>query len=150
MRGRNTAAAVIAVLVGCLVGIGTFTFVYADGASYLSSDAGACANCHVMRGQFEAWQKSSHKQVAACNDCHAPHSSTAAKLAVKGLNGFNHSLAFTTGRFPEPIQITDFNRRVTEETCRYCHEQMVHDIDRAPEDEKLSCIRCHVDVGHLH
>lgn len=138
------------VLFGGLIGLGAFTFVYADGASYMSSDARPCANCHVMRAQYEAWQKSSHREVAACNDCHAPHSSLAAKLAVKGLNGFNHSLAFTTGRFPEPIRITDFNRDVTEGACRHCHDAMVHAIDPVPEEEELSCVRCHVDVGHLH
>lgn len=150
MKEKRNAFVVISVLLGGLVGIGGFTFIYADGASYLSAEADACANCHVMRDQFEAWQKSSHRQVAACNDCHAPHSSAMAKLAVKGINGFNHSLAFTTGRFPEPIRITEFNRRVTEEACRHCHEPMVHTIDRVPSEDALSCIRCHVDVGHLH
>jgi cytochrome c nitrite reductase small subunit len=30
-------------------------------------------NCHIMRDQFEGWSHSSHKAVAACNDCHTPH-----------------------------------------------------------------------------
>ena len=38
----------IALTVGTAAGIGSYTFVYAKGASYLSNDPNACANCHVM------------------------------------------------------------------------------------------------------
>ena len=93
------------------------TFGYAEGTSYLSEDPAACANCHIMWHQYAGWTKGSHKAVATCNDCHAPHSSHPAKLFVKGVNGWNHSVAFTTGRFLGPIRITDMNRRVTESAC---------------------------------
>ena len=33
-------------VVGSLVGVGTFTFGYANGAAYLSNDPKACINCH--------------------------------------------------------------------------------------------------------
>lgn len=142
-------AYVIWSLLGIIVGVGAFTFIYADGASYLSDRPQSCANCHVMQTNLEAWNKSSHHAVATCNDCHAPHDNVLHKWMVKGVNGFNHSLAFTTGRFPEPIRITAFNREVTEQTCRYCHQEMVHQIEPQPEQLKpLSCMRCHADVGH--
>jgi cytochrome c nitrite reductase small subunit len=32
-------------------GVGTFTFGYARGFSYLSADPRACVNCHVMNEQ---------------------------------------------------------------------------------------------------
>ncbi|GAB4319228.1 MAG: cytochrome c nitrite reductase small subunit [Candidatus Sumerlaeia bacterium] len=143
------------VLFGALTGVGTFTFYYAKGASYMTNDPGACANCHVMNEQYNAWTKSSHHAVATCNDCHTPHN-LAGKLATKALNGWNHSLAFTTGRFHEPIQITDRNRRITESACRSCHEPIVLMIDRhgeqggGAESGRLSCIECHRSVGHLH
>ena len=35
----------LAVLVGVPVGVGAFTFVYAKGFSYLSTDPRACVNC---------------------------------------------------------------------------------------------------------
>lgn len=134
---------------GLAIGVGAYTFIYAEGGSYLSNDASACANCHVMQSHYDAWIKSTHHAVAVCNDCHAPHDSLVDKYIVKGKNGFNHSLAFTTGRFPEPIRITPANRAVTEQSCRTCHADVVNAIDRssAPE-EKMSCIRCHEDVGH--
>jgi cytochrome c nitrite reductase small subunit len=63
----------LAVLAGRAIGVGIYTFGYAKGASYLTNDPGACANCHVMREQYDAWLKASHHAVAVCNDCHAPH-----------------------------------------------------------------------------
>ena len=86
-----------AVGLGSATGVGSYTFLYADGASYLTNNPTACANCHIMQGQYDAWIKSSHKAVATCNDCHAPHQ-TIGKFLTKARNGFNHSLAFTTGR----------------------------------------------------
>ena len=132
---------------GLLVGLSIFTFAYAEGGSYLGNDPAACVNCHVMQPQYDAWIKGSHARVATCNDCHAPHGNLAAKLGVKAINGFNHSWAFTTGRFPEPISATPLNRRVTESACRYCHQSVVHETLAITNDE-LSCVRCHDGVGH--
>ena len=43
------------------------------------------------------------------------------------------------------------NRRVTEETCRYCHADVVAAIDPMPGHAgRLDCIGCHRSVGHLH
>ena len=134
-------------IVGVALGIGSYTFAYARGASYLWEDPAVCANCHIMRSHLDAWVKSSHKAVASCNDCHTPHDSLIAKLWVKGRNGFNHSVAFTTGRFPEPLRITEFNRKVTEKACRSCHQGVVDAIELY-QAESLSCIRCHGEVGH--
>ncbi len=135
-------------LVGICVGVGTYTFYYAKGASYLSDDAAACANCHIMHDQYNAWQKGPHHAVAACNDCHTPHDNIIHKYLVKGYDGFNHSFAFTTGRYEDNIQMTEFNRRITEQTCRDCHESVVHAIESPSGFETISCLRCHADVGH--
>jgi cytochrome c nitrite reductase small subunit len=146
----TTVLVLAAVLLGVAVGVGAYTFVYARGASYLTNDPAACVNCHIMREQFDGWTASSHRSVAVCNDCHAPHD-LVGKYATKALNGFWHSFAFTTGRFHEPIRITQRNRDVTEETCRYCHADVVTAIDAAPaEGQQLGCISCHRSVGHLH
>lgn len=138
---------IVITLVGLLFGLSMFTFIYADGGSYLSNDAAACVNCHVMNPQYDAWMKGSHARVASCNDCHAPHGNIAAKLAVKGINGFNHSWAFTTGRYEEHLRATPMNAQVTESACRFCHEPAVHQTITLSKDE-LSCIRCHASVGH--
>lgn len=157
-----TIAAVLGVAVGMAAGVGGYVFVYAEGASYLTNDPKACANCHVMADHLDAWAKSSHHAVAVCNDCHAPRGFLG-KYTVKGINGWNHSLAFITGGFKEPFHITPMNRRVTESACRDCHADIVDAIDHvwtrrdaggsafdvgAPVGEQVSCVRCHPNVGH--
>ena len=118
----------------------------------MTNDPAACVNCHIMREQFDGWMTSSHRSVAVCNDCHAPHDFVG-KYVTKAVNGFNHSFAFTTGRFPEQILITPRNRRITEGACRYCHGDIVRAIDspgaRGGHSEQTDCIRCHWSVGHL-
>ena len=148
--GQKLVLLAIAML-GVAAGAAVFTFVYADGSSYLRDDAVACANCHVMGGHFAAWERGSHRTAAVCNDCHAPHDSWVAKYAVKAINGFNHSWAFTTGNFKDNFQITPLNRRVTEDACRHCHREIVRAIDAshaAGAGGSLSCIPCHQEVGH--
>ncbi len=124
-----------------------------------------------MSEHFAAWQKGSHKN-ATCNDCHTPHN-LIGKYVTKAQNGFWHSFYFTTGRYPDPLRITERNRQVTEETCRYCHQPIVDAIEPAlaqsdemplmvahsglstlagskgHDDSSISCIRCHQYVGHL-
>ena len=73
LNKRGVAAPVLlAVFIGLLIGVGVYTFGYARGASYMTDDPAACANCHVMRDQYESWMKGSHGKVAVCNDCHTP------------------------------------------------------------------------------
>ena len=102
-----------------------------------------------MQGHLDVWRKSSHHAVAVCNDCHAP-SNFVGKWMTKGINGWNHSLAFTTQRFHEPLMITKMNLKITEGQCRKCHQAIVRQIDvpHHADGEKMSCVRCHHDVGH--
>jgi len=135
---------------GLLAGAGAFTFVYAEGGSYLTNNPASCANCHVMDGHYDAWLKSTHRHVAVCNDCHAPHDMWG-KYATKAINGFNHSLAFTTGNFHEPIQINAMNRAIAEESCRQCHGRIVAEMEmgvHAGVGEPAACLHCHQGVGH--
>jgi cytochrome c nitrite reductase small subunit len=141
------------VLVACLVavpaGIGAFTFVYAKGFSYLSSDPRACVNCHVMNQQYDAWLKSGHRHVATCVDCHLPHAGLA-KWVAKGNHGFRHSTAFTFQNFKEPIEITPGDRRLVQVNCVRCHGDLVQAVlaKSGPASQELDCLHCHARVGH--
>lgn len=148
--GTTVAAVLASILAGAAFGGGAFTFHYAKGTSYLSSESETCANCHVMQGHYDAWVKSTHQHVAKCNDCHAPHDFFG-KWYCKGRNGFFHSLAFTTQDFHEPIMINEYNRGIVEANCRYCHSNFTHAIDTGVSQqpiESLACVRCHQGVGH--
>jgi cytochrome c nitrite reductase small subunit len=135
-------------MVGVFLGLGLFTFDYAKGTSYLSDDPQTCNNCHIMREQFDAWQRSSHSDIATCNDCHTPHDSLISKWIVKGINGFNHSAAFTLGNFHEPIRIRQFNADIAQQNCVDCHEALVENVIGIHSDESLRCTSCHGNVGH--
>lgn len=153
-------AIIASLTIGLAIGIGAYTFVYAEGASYMTNDPEACANCHIMEEHFTAWTKSSHRAVAVCNDCHTPKG-LVPKYATKASNGFWHSFAFTTGRFPDPLRIKQGNHEITENACRKCHEAITSQIDAPGQDmegdhaphyevggEALTCTRCHRHVGH--
>ena len=146
-RGVALAETLAGLLLGTALGVGTYTFVYAKGASYLSSDPNACANCHVMTEQLDAWSRGSHRAVATCNDCHTPPGFVA-KYATKASNGFWHSFAFTTGRYPDPIMIRGLNGRIAEDNCYRCHENMVSRMLTSYSRKDVDCARCHGSVGH--
>jgi cytochrome c nitrite reductase small subunit len=135
-------------LLGVALGLGVFTFTYAEGTSYLSTDPAACANCHIMSDQYASWTASSHSGVAGCIDCHLPHP-TIPKWISKAENGWFHSVAFTLQNHPEPIRIKPRNRAIVQRNCASCHIAMVHEMLPATADgESVSCIHCHYDAGH--
>ena len=94
MRASHTSIVIVAVVLGAALGLGSYTFAYARGWAYMTDDARACANCHVMNEQYDGWIKSSHRSVAVCNDCHVPHT-LIAKYVTKASNGFWHWYHFT-------------------------------------------------------
>ena len=121
----NVLRALAIFVVGSLFGVGVFTFGYAKGASYLSNDPATCINCH------------------------APHDNVVHKWLVKGENGFWHALKFTTGWYPENIEIRESNLKVTNNACLYCHADYVDEIHMTrPERQQVTCTQCHSDVGH--
>jgi len=133
--------------VGIPFGVGTFTFGYAKGFSYLSTDPKACINCHVMNEFYDAWQKSGHGHVATCVDCHLPATGLA-KWIAKADEGFRHSSAFTLQNFKEPIEITPGDRRIVLDNCRRCHADLVVAIHGTGPERELDCLHCHAGAGH--
>ena len=145
LQGR---AMLLAVLIGLLVGIGGFTFRYAEGLSYFSTDPAACANCHIMQPQYDSWQKASHHTAATCVDCHLPHDFIG-KYIAKAENGYHHSKAFTFQDFHEPIMIKGKNSKILQQNCIACHEDMVHEMvaGAMTATDAVSCVHCHARWG---
>jgi cytochrome c nitrite reductase small subunit len=150
MKASHVGVLLAALLLGVAFGLGGYTFVYAKGWSYLTDDARACANCHIMNEQYDGWTKGSHRSVAVCNDCHVPHDFVG-KYLTKGRNGFWHSYYFTLGGFPEPIRTTPASRSIAEANCRRCHGPVVDAMGTPAHagSHEISCVRCHGSVGHL-
>jgi cytochrome c nitrite reductase small subunit len=146
MRGSVT---LVCGIVGGLAGLGAYTFDYAEGGSYFSSDPKACVNCHVMRDAYDGWQKASHHTVAKCNDCHVPHD-LVGKYLAKAENGFWHSKGFTLQDFAEPIRIKPRNAKIVQANCIECHAAVTSEITGygSAGDPSNNCVRCHAAVGH--
>jgi len=148
-KSLNRSIGALAVITGILLGVGGYTFLYAEGFSYMSSDPAVCVNCHIMQAQYESWQKASHHAVADCGSCHLPHGFIRKYLA-KAENGWHHSKGFTLQNFHEPIMIKAPNARILQENCLACHgdltQEMLVGVNGAPDE--VLCVHCHADVGH--
>lgn len=147
--GLGKYGVVAAVLIGVLVGVGAYTFQFANGLSYFGSDPRTCVNCHIMNQQFASWNKASHHAAATCVDCHLPASGID-KYIAKSENGYHHSKAFTLQDFHEPIMIHEKNSRILQDNCLRCHGQFVHQIVSGSTTDKTAvrCVHCHKSVGH--
>jgi cytochrome c nitrite reductase small subunit len=145
----NRPLLLLAVVAGLLLGIGGYTFLYAEGLSYMSDDPEVCINCHIMQPQYDSWQKSSHHAVAVCVDCHLPHDFLG-KYVAKAENGWHHSKAFTLQNFHEPIMIKAPNARILQDNCLACHEDLVHELVGGVNGaaEEVRCVQCHITAGH--
>ncbi len=141
---------ILALLLGAFIGSSLYTFWEGEGLSYLGDESVTCANCHVMREHYGAWQHASHHAVATCNDCHVPDNFFG-KYLTKALNGYSHSKAFTLQNFHEPFAAHPRSKRIVQQNCIRCHEDMVSEMcDKpgTPHDETFSCVKCHPAAGH--
>ncbi len=146
---RRALALGAAVAVGLLAGIGGFTFRYAEGLSYFSKDPKACVNCHIMQGQYNAWERSSHRSHAVCIECHLPHDFFP-KYVAKAENGYRHAKEFTAQTFAEPIFVQERGSQILQQNCLRCHGGMVAELgpSHGPDDGSVRCVHCHAGVGH--
>lgn len=141
-------AIAIAALVGTMVGLGGFTFQFAEGLSYFSTDPKACANCHIMNEQYASWIKGPHHGNATCVECHLPHDFLP-KYFAKAENGYHHSKGFTLEDFHEPIMIKAKNAAILHNSCLRCHGDFVHDVvSGSKKAADVKCVHCHRSVGH--
>jgi cytochrome c nitrite reductase small subunit len=146
---RRRLLLLLAGVLGLFLGIGGYTFRYAEGLSYFSTAPVACVNCHIMRPQYDAWQKASHHTVAVCVDCHLPHDFFA-KYVAKAENGYRHSRAFTLQDFEEPITVKQRGREILQANCVRCHDTLVAELGfhGGETERELRCVHCHAGAGH--
>jgi cytochrome c nitrite reductase small subunit len=160
LRQLSIRGIALAALVGVPLGLGAFTFSYAEGLSYMSEDPSVCRNCHIMNTQFDDWAWGPHHAAATCNDCHLPQTFPS-KYIAKGLNGYHHSAGFTLQParpdapgadlyYEEPIRIKPSNSQILQDNCLRCHGDLVHEIVRGSTwaDDAVRCVHCHSSVGH--
>jgi cytochrome c nitrite reductase small subunit len=103
-----------------------------------------CINCHVMKGQHERWQRSSHSEWAGCSDCHVPHNNLPRKLVLKARDGLRDVYVFTLGEVPENIEISKSSTKTVKQNCLSCHEDLMSGVNT----EGRVCWDCHRDLPH--
>ncbi|WP_257874289.1 cytochrome c nitrite reductase small subunit [Helicobacter sp. 13S00482-2] len=136
-----------------VAGGAVFTFYNAEGFSYFSNNSQACNNCHVMNEVYADWNKSSHKRVATCGDCHLPHKFIS-KWIAKAQSGVGHAYAFTFVKdLPTHFSATKKTEEIVQQNCINCHLPYVQNVvnptlQNAHQDKSLKCVSCHKGVGH--
>ncbi len=145
----------VIVLIGIFTGLSAFIFHASKASSYLSDKPETCINCHVMAPQYITWSKSSHENVATCNDCHVPHNNFFNKFYFKGKDGFRHAKAFSLRTEPQVIYIKEEGAEVVHQNCIRCHENQINDPklnmqvkNRRKHFEDRKCWECHKEVPH--
>lgn len=143
------------IAIGALIGLGFYTLKLSNAASYLSDDPQACVNCHVMTPQYITWNKSSHREVASCNDCHVPHDNIFNQYYFKAKDGLYHASIFTLRAEPQVIQAKPASMEVIQNNCIRCHiDQVTHPrlnafVENHTENRTgRSCWDCHKEVPH--
>ena len=143
-------------LVGALLGAGGFTFREGEGLAYLGNESKTCANCHIMRDQYDGWQKASHHARATCNDCHVPHDNIVTHYLFKGVDGMKHVAYFVTHNEPQVIRAETMSAQVIMDNCIRCHTQLNSEFVKtgrinymmAKRGDGMACWDCHRQVAH--
>lgn len=145
----------VIVLLGMFIGGGGYIFYVSRAYSYLSDQPETCVNCHIMAPQYATWQHSSHKTVTNCNDCHVPHDNVIHKYVFKAQDGMRHATIFTMRAEPQVIFIKEAGRKVVQENCKRCHEQLVDGVKSLScpksvlqHSEERLCWECHRETPH--
>lgn len=135
---------------GVLVGLVLVVTNVSRAMSYLSDEPEVCVNCHVMNPQYATWQKSSHGNVATCNDCHVPHDNELNHYLFKAKDGMKHASVFTLRGEPQVIRISEEAVGVVEANCVRCHEHTLERVGlhKIRQEGDLKCWDCHRQVPH--
>ncbi|AMD86003.1 respiratory nitrite reductase specific menaquinol--cytochrome-c reductase (NrfH) precursor [Capnocytophaga haemolytica] len=143
------------IAIGAIIGFGLFIVYFGRVTDYMSDDPKACINCHVMTPHYMTWNKSSHREVATCNDCHVPHNSVFSKYYFKAKDGLYHSYVFTTHSEPQVIRAKDASIKVIHDNCIRCHIEIVTDgrtsatvANHFHDRTDRLCWDCHRGVPH--
>jgi cytochrome c nitrite reductase small subunit len=157
---NNKKVVVYGAVFSFLIAISLFAYtVYASNMlSYLSSDPKACINCHTMHSAYATWEKSSHKNVATCVDCHLPVDSFVEKYKAKAIDGWNHSVAFTLNTYNNNIKISEDGASRVQANCVRCHSSIsesltdnsnnYHSTTEGNIENTRKCWECHKYVPH--
>lgn len=145
----------VVIILGIFVGLFIYMYKISNASSYLSDEPETCINCHVMETQYATWFHSSHRESAACNDCHVPHNNAIAKYSFKAKDGLRHATVFTLRNEPQVIRIKEKGLNVVQDNCKRCHSHANENVatmdvngDNHALGEGKFCWECHREISH--
>lgn len=133
---------------GVLLGGFLLALRASNATAYLSERPEACVNCHVMVPYYASWERSSHRRVATCADCHVPHDNGLKKLWFKAMDGLRHATAFTLGDVPQTLRLNPKAVPVVQRNCVRCHEHQIMNTKMGSSANARRCWDCHRTVPH--
>ncbi|MCS7236972.1 MAG: cytochrome c nitrite reductase small subunit [Thermoguttaceae bacterium] len=142
--GLGLLGSIVGAGAGIVAGLAAWVAIISQAHSYLSDAPQTCVNCHVMRSAYASWSHSSHREAATCNDCHVPHESFLSHWLFKAQDGLRHAAVFTLRWEPQVLILSERAKRVVEDNCRRCHEEVIHEVSLAAFDPAgPRCWDCH-------
>lgn len=111
------------------------------------AEASFCGKCHAMDEQVSTYQHSSHARDANCGDCHDPHGlvTGSAYAAFTGTRDVYRVLTNTT---PTEIRTTSLSKKVLQDNCLRCHDDIMGDIGDTSQNGGSYCFDCHKTIVH--
>ncbi len=109
-----------------------------------------CNTCHIMSTRYVGWQRSTHKNVATCIQCHSGPGFVGEARAH--IEASRYLWVILTGQRSREVLKSD----VPDTSCLKCHDIddievsfKAHDVDHKSHAEAgISCIGCHDNVSH--
>lgn len=114
-----------------------------------TSQSSFCSSCHVIKKNYQSWEKSSHKK-AGCLSCHAEPGVFGYLLAR--LRGFSNLSAFVNESYRLPLRSI-----VKNSSCLMCHQPRLSKTistrgikvsHKEINQAGFLCIECHPRTGH--
>lgn len=136
--------------------------------NYTSTDA-YCMSCHVHPHAEQSWRLSTHSDNASgvivhCVECHLPpegHGHLVAKLRHGAKDVYGVLFKDSAGFNWEEKRQTEYAKKIVyQESCLKCHGNLfpttlspegddAHLYFLMSREEELSCLNCHLSVGHF-
>ena len=111
-----------------------------------TDSAAFCGSCHVMSEAVWTHSQSVHAKLA-CNECHIPHDSLAAKLPYKTIVGINDVAVNSFSNVDDNIRANEKTRSIVRDNCVRCHYSTIKEVNM---EAKEQCTGCHRSVPHIN
>lgn len=130
-----------------LVGLGFAMMLLTRLPALGLEEASFCGRCHSMQVQVDTYMHSPHREVANCGDCHDPHGLVTGG-AYAAYTGTRDLYRVVTNTIPREIRTTELSKRVLQDNCLRCHQDIMKEIADTSRDQGKHCFHCHQEIVH--